>query len=228
MFSFTDFTAESDLDDLQSKLDEYGVAVLPEVFKKDECDEFRNKVWSKLCQKHDIKNIKDYMAKINPIHGGLIHSNGVSLYSEVLDLKTDERAIEPFRRIWNEKELTVSLDGLYIGPPAEQTGYFFNPDRLIHGESFHTDQASTKKTKCCVQSFITLESIESGDGCLSVLTNSHKYHAEFFELFNLKVNFDWFVLSEKHLKWFIEEKKCKWNTILAPKGSMIFWDSRTM
>ena len=226
---FTDYSPITDLDHLSNDLNEKGVAVLPNVFQADECDNFRKKVWDHMCSKHAIKNTKEYFEKIRPFSGGLIHGYGVSLYTEVLDLKTDERCVAPFKCIWNENELTCSLDGMYIGPPAEESGYFFDPDRLIHSESFHSDQSSNKKEKCCVQSFITLEDIETGDGCLSVLTNSHKYHAEFFQYFNINTyENDWFVLNREHLDWFVNEKGCKWNTILAPKGSMVFWDSRTI
>lgn len=166
---FEDLSPITDLDNLSSYLNEKGVAVLPNVFQSDECDSFRTKVWDKMCSTLKIKNTKEYFEKVQPYNGGLIHGYGVSLYREVLDLKTDERAIEPFRRIWNENEVTGSLDGMFIGPPAEESGYFYDPDRLIHSESFHTDQSSKKKEKCCIQSFITLEHIEEGDGCLSVV-----------------------------------------------------------
>jgi len=73
------------------------------------------------------------------------------MHKAVLDLKTDERVIEPFRRIWpNENgELTTAFDAVHIGPPPELTKlkHFFNKS------AFHTDQASNKEGLCCVQVF---------------------------------------------------------------------------
>lgn len=220
-----DFSPITDLDNLVSTLDKFGVAVLPNVFESKECDALKRKIFRHLAAQHDVKSTQDYYKKIRPLNGGLIHYYGISLLPEVLNLKTDERTIEPFRRIWNEPNLTTSFDGLFIGPPAEETNFFFDSNDL----SFHTDQSSDKKEKCCFQAFINLELTETGDGCLSVLTYSHNYHAEFFDYFKTTSRGrDWFKLKPNHLDWFIKEKKCEWNTICAPKGSMVFWDSRTI
>ena len=68
---------------------------------------------------------------------------------------------------------------------------------------FHTDQSSEKKEKCCIQAFINLEKTEDGDGCLSVLRNSHNFHALFFNHFKITVKKDWFLLNQDHFDWFI-------------------------
>lgn len=222
---FTDFSPQTDLENLVPTLNKYGVAVLTNIFQHKECDDLKRKIFKHLNNQHNIQSTQDYYRKIRPLNGGLIHSYGLSLLPEVLELKTDERTIEPFRRIWNEPEVTTSFDGLFIGPPPEETNFFFNPNSL----AFHTDQSSDKKEKCCIQAFINLEHTETGDGCLSVLTHSHNYHAEFFEHFKTSSKGkDWFKLKQSHIDWFIKEKSCQWNTICAPKGSMVFWDSRTI
>ena len=221
---YTDFSHQTNLENLLSTLNEHGVAVLPNVFSNSECDKLKNAVFKHLAQNHNIQTVDDYYKKFRPLNGGLIHYYGLSLIQQVLDLKTDERTVEPFRRIWNESAVTTSLDGMFIGPPSEETKFFFDPNSL----SFHTDQSSEKKELCCVQAFINLEPTESGDGCLSILRNSHKYHGEFFQHFNINTKGkDWYKLNKTHLDWFINEKKCEWNMITAPKGSMVFWDSRT-
>ena len=223
-----DFYPESSLDKLAETLEKYGVAVVPNILSQEECEVFKKSVFDHIATKHGVREPDDF-AKLRPISGGILHNYGIALLKEVLDLKTDDRVIEPFRRIWPEENgaLTTSLDGIHIGVPPELTTdkRFFTPANIW----FHTDQASNKATKCCIQSFINLEDTQNGDGCLSVLTNSHNYHAEFFRHFSLSSHGkDWFIINKTtHFDWFIK-KGCRWNTIIAPKGSMIFWDSRTI
>jgi ectoine hydroxylase-related dioxygenase (phytanoyl-CoA dioxygenase family) len=227
--NYSDFSPQTNLENLNSTLDEFGIAVLANVITNEECNQFKKEIFKHLSKQHDIHTTEDYYAKFRPMNGGLVHYYGLTLIRPVLDLKTDERVIEPFKRIWNETDLTTSFDGMYIGPPPppadNESKYLFNLNQL----SFHTDQSSDKVVKCCVQAFINLEPTEHGDGCLSVLTNSHKYHAEFFQHFKLNTNGkDWFRLKKTHLDWFTNEKNCEFKMICAPKGSMVFWDSRTI
>ena len=74
---------------------------------------------------------------------------GIALIKPCLDLRTDDRVIEPFRRIWPEEnsELTTSLDAIHIGAPPELT----TNKKFFVETSFHTDQASHKAEKCCIQ-----------------------------------------------------------------------------
>lgn len=105
-------------------------------------------------------------------------------------------------------------------------GGFFDPS----GSFFHTDQASEKPGFCCAQSYITFEATEHGDGCLTVFIRSNKYHQEFFKHFGLATNGENFYQINKteHQDWYLNEKGCEWKMISAPRGSMVFWDSRTI
>jgi hypothetical protein len=221
---FSNFYPEANLENINQILEKYGVAVIPDVFQADECENLKNKVFEYLKEEFEIEKPDDY-GLLKPISGGILHYYGISLLKEVLDAKTDERVVQIFEKIWDTKELTMSLDGMHIAPPAEQTSRIFFNERTFR---FHTDQASCRTTKCCVQGFINLEHTESGDGCLSVLANSHKYHQEFFEAFNIDTHgSDWHVINNStNLEWFLKKGcECKW--IMAPKGSLVLWDSRT-
>ena len=37
---------------------------------------------------------------------------------------------------------------------------------------------------------------------------------------------DWYTIKKHQFEW-LKQKGCEWRTIIAPKGSMVFWDSRT-
>lgn len=223
---FSHFYPEANLENVNQILEKHGVAVIPNVFQENECEILKNNVFKYLKEEFDIEKPDDFH-RLRPISGGILHYYGISLLKEVLDLKTDVRVVQIFEKIWNTNELTMSLDGMHIAPPPEQTlsGNFFNEKSLW----LHTDQASSKTTKCCVQAFINLEHTENGDGCLSVLTNSHKYHQEFFQTFNIDTHgSDWYVINKNtHLEWFLRKGcECKW--IIAPKGSLVLWDPRTI
>lgn len=143
-----DFSPQTDLNGLAETLDEYGVAVLPGVFSELECETFKKQVFDLLSTKFDVNEPDDY-AKLRPVGGGILHNYGIALSEPCLALKTDARVIEAFSRVWPESngELTTSLDGIHIGPPPELT----KPSRFFKDTLFHTDQASHKNKKCCIQ-----------------------------------------------------------------------------
>lgn len=100
-----DFSPLTNLDELLQTLDSFGVAVLPNVFSHDECETFKSKIFDYIEKNHDVREPNDFK-KIGAKHGGIIHKYGIPLIPEVLDLKTDERTIEPFRYIlYNQKNL---------------------------------------------------------------------------------------------------------------------------
>ncbi|CAF0771066.1 unnamed protein product [Brachionus calyciflorus] len=223
---YTDFFPETDISNLNATLNQHGVCVLTNVFQREECDFIRQRILNHLKTELNVSEPNDF-EKLKPLKGGIMRYYGISLLKEVLDLKTDARTVKPFEEIWQNNELTTSFDSIFIGPPPEQTekDNFFDPNKTW----FHLDQASNKHDLCCVQAFINLEDAEHGDGCLSVLEKSHLYFNEFYTHFGINTQGrDWFLLNQKiHVDWF-REKGCNWRTIMAPKGSMVFWDSRVV
>jgi hypothetical protein len=108
-----------------------------------------------------------------------------------------------------------------------------------------------------VQGMVTFEDVEELDACLGVLQGSHRFHEEYCrevsssELLprrvmshpscdpcphdvlwsvqvrgGLEVLNDWHQITTKHVKWF-QSKGCRWRNIVAPRGSLVLWDSRT-
>ena len=221
----TDFYPEATIENLNETIEKYGVAVLPNVFSSEECDFVKQKIFNHLANRLNITEPDD-VRKLNPISGGIIRTYGLPFLKEVLDIKTDPRIIAAFKKIWGGEELTGSLDAINITPPPEltQAKSFFNPDI----SNLHVDQGSNKLEKCCIQSFINLEPTEHGDGCLSVLTYSHNYFKDFMTHFKINTDGqDWHLLNEEKTKWLLS-KGCEFKAIMAPKGSVVFWDSRTV
>jgi hypothetical protein len=195
---FSNFSPLTDLENLNNTIDLNGVAVLPNVFTNEECEFLKKSVFDYLAKTHNVHEPDDY-EKIHPIEGGILHKYGIALIKEVLDMKTDERVEKIFKTIWNNEEVTMSLDGINIAPPPEK----ITSKRIGTPAGFHTDQSSDKKEKCCIQSFINLEHTDDGDGCLSVLKHSNRLHAAFFKHFDVKSYDDWFVIDSNDYKWFL-------------------------
>ena len=203
--SFKNFSPLTDLESLNKTLDTYGVAVLHNVFSNEECEFVKSKTFEYLLNKHNIKDSDDYL-KLYPTRGGIINAYGISLIKEILDMKTDERVENAFKTIWNNEEVTMSLDAVNIGPPIIKNKFL---KRIYENPfDFHVDQSSEKKEKCCVQAFINLEDAEDGDGCLSVLKNSHNFFNTFFSEFNKEASYDFYRLKQDEYDWFIN-KGCK-------------------
>ena len=219
---YNDFYPEASLETLNTVLETFGVAVLPNVFGEKECDDIKAASLRYLALEYGVHTNEDFK-KLNLLRGGMFHNYGVSLTKEILDLKTEDRTIEPFKRIWQEEKLTTSLDGLYLAPPASTSDVhsFFDPNK----NWFHTDQASNKKDKCCIQAFINMETTEHGDACLSVLAKSHNFHQEFFDHFAITTKGrNWFLINNtNHFEWF-KNKGCEWKMIMAPKGLKNFYE----
>jgi hypothetical protein len=196
--AFSDFSPITDLENLNATLEKYGVAVIQNVFTEEECGRVKKAVFNYLAVNHDVHDADDYV-KVNPMEGGILNCYGIALLKDVLDMKTDERVENIFKHIWNNEEVTMSLDAINIMPPRK----LFQKSKIISPAGFHTDQSSYKKEKCCVQSFINLDHTESGDACLSVLKYSNKFHASFFDQNGISEPNDWYVLSDDDYKWYI-------------------------
>ena len=215
----------TDVAKLKETIEQFGVAVLDNVFTEPECELVKQKILARLAKEHNVSRPDDF-EKLKPLRGLMLKYFGVALMPEVLELKTDERVIKIFQHLWQEDELSTSFDSMTILPPPELKTQktFFDPSEIW----LHTDQSSDKLGLQCIQSFINLEHIEEGDGCLSILLNSHRYHQQFFQHFNTTTRGkNWFKIDkDAHLEWYTKEKGCLWQMISAPKGAMVFWDSR--
>ena len=93
----------------------------------------------------------------------------------------------------------------------------------------HCDQRFNKNDFECVQSWITANAVNVGDGTLRILQGSHLLHGEFRKVFQdvLPLNDDWHVLTQEQIQWY-KDKGCQDICIICPAGSQVCWDSRTI
>jgi len=59
------------------------------------------------------------------------------------------------------------------------------------------------------------------------MEGSNKYHSEFRDTYSVTDKSNWYKLS-KEQRVFYSERGCEIKNIKCPKGSLVFWDSRTI
>jgi hypothetical protein len=213
------------------KLKTDGVAVIPNIVSLSKIEEYQKQLWKMLyhlTQKLDKPIKKDdtstyrTLYELFPLHSMLIQHWGVGHSKLVWDIRQEEKVINVFSQIWDTspKELLTSFDGLSVHLPHEITkrGYYRGNDW------FHTDQSQLKKDFCCVQGMVTLYDINEGDATFSCMKKSNNFHSDFFEKHDIKSTGDWYKLTDETSPYFDKFEK---RSIIAKKGSLILWDSRT-
>jgi len=217
---------------LKQTIENYGVAIIPGVLDETECDRMVNKIWDffeHITQKwktpinrNDQTSWREFY-KLYPLHSMLIQHWGVGQSQACWDVRQNIKIIEIFAHFWECDELLVSFDALSFNLPPEITKRGWNKSNTW----YHTDQSFLTDEFKCIQSFITGIDINDYDSTLSIMEGSNKYHAEFRETYNITDKSDWYKLA-KEQETFYYNKGCRIKNIKCPKGSLVFWDSRTI
>ena len=220
------------LDNIDSFLEEHGVAVIPGILSTTEIDSMQNGMWNileQVTEKFDIpinRHLESTWVeffKLYPLHSMMLQHYSIGHHQEVWNVRQNEQICNVFSKIWNsdKKDMVTSFDGISIHLPHETTkrGYYKNNDW------YHTDQSYLRNNKECIQGFVTAFDINDGDATLTFLKGSHKYHGEVAKKFNLTSPQDWHKLSDEQLAYYVD-RGCDKECIMAPAGSIILWDSR--
>ena len=152
----------------------------------------------------------------------------------VWDIRQHPAVVAIFAELWKSepRDLLVSYDAINIQRPIEYlatVGITGHTDRF-NEEWHHIDQSAGVRGRVCVQSFVNLNTTNDGDGCLIVYPNSHKLHEQLCTSPGLRVSHDplqWIRLHERERRWY-RERGCKPLRVVAPRGSLVMWDSRTV
>ncbi len=219
---------------LKDMIDKYGVAIIPNILDEKECDNMVNGIWDYFEHiSHEWKNPisrdnqdswKEFY-KLYPLHSMLVQHWNIGHAQVSWDLRQNMKIVDIFSHFWNCKadELLVSFDGLSFNPPPEITNRGWNRNNTW----YHTDQSYTNSNFKCIQSWITGLDVNEGDATLSFLEGSNKYHEEFADEYKISDKEDWYKLSKEEEQFYIS-KGCQYINIKCPKGSLVFWDSRTI
>lgn len=219
---------------LEQTINDYGVAIIPNVLDDNECENIVNGIWDFLEYitteftmpiHRYANNTWQEFYKLYPLHSMLLQHFGVGHSQVSWDIRQNMKLVDIFSYFWkcSPEELLVSFDGLSFNLPPEITnkGWFKN------NVWYHTDQSYLKPDFKCIQSWVTGLDVNENDATLTFMESSNKYHSEFQKQFNINDKSDWFKLSKENEQFYLD-KGCDYKCIKCPKGSLVLWDSRTI
>ncbi len=219
---------------LKQTIDNYGVAIIPSVLDEKECNNMVSNIWDffeHITQKWQVpinrnnKNSWCEFYKLYPLHSMLIQHWGVGHAQASWNVRQNKKIVDIFAYFWNcnAEDLLVSFDALSLYLPPEITKKGWNKGNTW----YHTDQSFQNNGCKCIQSFVSGLDINDYDATLSFMEGSNKYHTEFKTTNNITEKSDWYKLTKAEEKFYID-KGCNIKNIKCPKGSLVFWDSRTI
>ena len=220
---------------LEETIKMYGVAIIPNVLDENECKSIINGIWDFLeyitqewnipLSRHNKQTWREFY-KLYPLHSMLLQYWGIGHAQISWNIRQNQKIVEIFAHFWKCKvnDLLVSFDGLSFNLPPEITNRGWNRNKTW----YHTDQSFTTPEFMCIQSWITGMDIYEGDATLSFMEGSNKYHNEFKNKFNITNKDNWYKLDQEKELQFYREKGCNIKNIKCSKGSLVFWDSRTI
>lgn len=217
---------------LRATLNEYGVAIIPNVLNNEECNKMISETWDffetissnwEIPINRNNPNTWRGFYDLYPKHSMLIQNWSVGHCQASWNLRQNEKIVNIFAQLWacNNEDLLVSFDGLSFHLPPEDTNRGWNKNNTW----YHVDQSYKRPNFECIQSWVTACDVNKGDATLSVYEKSHRYTTEFANTFNVDTSDNWYKLSEAHQQ-FYKNKGCNIVNIECSKGSMVFWDSR--
>lgn len=227
----------TDVDGLRETLNEYGVAVIPNVLNDEECEEIVHGMWDFFETitsswdtpiRRDDESTWSKFYDLAPLHNMLVQHYQVGHAHISWKVRQNTKIVDIFAKFYDvpREDLLVSFDGLSFHLPFEKTKKRYN-QATSDKTWYHTDQSYTRNNFECMQSWVTGLDVNQGDGTLGFLENSHKFHAAFGKKYKITDRSDWYKLSDLELKYY-KDKGCEEKRIRCPKGSLVCWDSRTI
>ncbi len=223
----------TNIEGLSETIKTYGVAIIPNVINDNECEEMVSGIWDYFekitggwkipLSRNNSKTWKG-IYDLFPMHNMMMQHFQVGHAEVSWKLRQNEKIVDIFAKFYDVKqeELLVSFDGLSFHLPPEKTKK--DPSDKTW---YHTDQSYQRNDFECVQSWITGLDVNQGDATLGFLEGSNNYHKKFSDDHAITHYSDWYKLSELEEKYY-RDLGCTPKRITCPKGSMVFWDSRTI
>ena len=193
--------------DYKKHLERHGYVIIPDILDDDEIIESTK----------EFHKWRTSIPNLDNLHN-LIEVAGIYKYHEVGHqrfawlLRTNDKIINVFKKLWDTDELVCSFDG---------SCYY--PSNYIGEETYwtHCDQSPLKRGLQCYQSFISLTS--NKERTFVVYDGSHKLNDEYNELYKTDEPSEFNVINKNYVDTIQYRKK-----LLSVKaGSLVIWDSRT-
>ena len=213
-------------------LQEFGVAIIPNVLNNIECQEMIAGIWDflefiskpwKIPLNRNDKNTWREFYKIYPLHEILLKNCNIGHAHISWNIRQNFKILEIFSLLWNVKpeELLVSFDNFTFNIPPEETEKGWSENEVF----FNCNQSFTDNSFKCVQSFITGFDINENDGTFAFLEKSHNFHKNFATHFNIKTKKNLYKLNTLEINYYLNNN-FNLKKIKCPKGSLVLWDSR--
>jgi len=228
---------------LKKVLEKYGVAIIPSVLTDAECEEMNQGMWDTLAHLTqdfdrnatpgpiDSQDTTTWRSlyELFPLHSMLLQHWKIGHAQYIWRLREHPAILNIWSKFWGipPEELLVSFDGVsyHLPPEVTRRGWFM--PKSDKGW-LHTDQSYLRNNFECVQSWVTARDVRDGDATLAILEGSHLHHAAFAKHFNITDPSDWNRLKDREQLEFYMSRDCKRRSVKCPKGSIVFWDSRTL
>ena len=204
--------------DLKSILEEHGVAILKNYFTDVYADDVFNSV-KKWLINLDIgltRDISSWVSKNTPFGPRFgMYQSIISHSPKFWELR--EQLYPIFQDLLNENDLMCSIDGASFYPtinsPKSRTTWA------------HIDQTVSSDFMCYQSQFIASNTKAS----FVCTPGSHKKHRHIIKKFAIDTDSNWYKFSNDQVSY-LEKKfdELYQIPIYASKGSVIFWDSRTI
>tara|TARA_Y100000389_G_scaffold78530_1_gene75304 strand:+ start:3417 stop:4403 length:987 start_codon:yes stop_codon:yes gene_type:complete len=224
----------TDKEHLLYTLDKYGVAIIPDVLNSKECEDMISGIWDyyeKITEnwenpinRNDQKTYKEFY-KLYPSHSMLFQHWNIGHAQVNWDIRQNTKILEIWAYIYDCKivDLLASFDGLSFNIPPE----FTNRGWETNNSWLHCDQKFSENNLTTIQSWVTGLDVNSGDATLRFLEKSNQFHQYFKDEFEISDKTEWYKLDEVEKDFYINNG-CLEKKIKCPKGSLVFWDSRTI
>lgn len=215
-------------------LDKYGVAIIPDVLNSKECEDMISGIWDyyeKITEnwenpinRNDQKTYKEFY-KLYPSHSMLFQHWNIGHAQVNWDIRQNTKILEIWAHIYECKieDLLASFDGLSFNVPPE----FTNRGWETNNSWLHCDQKFSENKLTTIQSWVTGLDVNDGDATLRFLEKSNQFHEYFKDEFEITDKTEWYKLDEVEKDFYINNG-CVEKKIKCPKGSLVFWDSRTI
>ena len=230
---------------LSATIEEYGVAIIENILTEEECSSIVSGLWDyfeHITQNWEIPINRDNRAsykeiyKLYPLHSMLFQYFNSGHAQISWDMRQHPSILEIFSHFWEvpRDELLVSFDGFSFNIPPEYTNRGWN----LNNTWYHSDQSFLRNEFECIQSWVTGLDVNEGDATLAFMEKSNQFHKEFREwkcngekeVSNREKEIfkdNWYKLSHEDEQFYLD-KGCQYKKIICKKGSIIFWDSRTI
>ena len=219
---------------MRETLEEYGVAIIPNVLDEKECDNMLSGIWNyfeHITQEWETpinrNNEKSWRGfyELFPSHSMLVQHWNIGHSQACWDVRQNEKVLDIYSHFWNcsKEELLTSFDGLSFNIPPEVTKKGWNRNNCW----LHSDQSFTENDFKCLQGWVTALDINEDDATLAFLEGSHNFHQHFAREFEITEKNNWYKLDDIE-KEFYYNNECYYRKIKCPKGTLVLWDSRTI